>query len=152
MKAAKFFPVLIFVMMFTGFATLNAKDAPSSDASKLSAFKIRHEVTIHLPSGFTICNYSLYLVRITDENGRLAAPAQVFVPGVSKYVFNEGIFTTGKVRTASLYIPPYVDPNGCPVTLITKPDTKMGPFLPGRTYSYDLYPVIQGEDGSHGGK
>jgi hypothetical protein len=147
MKTAKFFPVLIAAMIFSGLTATHAKESPNSSPSRFSKPVIRYEVTVHLPSGFSICQYSLYLVRITDEKGRLVAPPQVFIPSQSKYVFTESVSVPGGIRVASLFIPPYVDPSGCPLTLTAEPDIKQGPFDPGRSYSFNLYPVINGGDG-----
>jgi hypothetical protein len=146
MKTAKFFPVLIATMIFAGITTLYAKESPDSSPSRFSKPVIRYEVTVHMPSGFSICQYSLYLVRITDEKGRLVTPPQVFIPGQSKYVFTESVSVPSNTRVASIYIPPYVDPYGCPVTMTAEPDVKQGPFSPGRSYSFDLYPKVTGGD------
>jgi hypothetical protein len=142
MKTTKFFSVLSLALIFAGINAVYSTNVPTDNPKKLIKPTIRYEVTVHLSSGFNICNYSLYLVQVTDEAGHPVAPAKIFVPGISKYVFNETFSHEGKLRIATLFLPSNVDPIVCPNTLITKPDVKMGPFLPGQTYSFDLYPVV----------
>jgi hypothetical protein len=133
MKATKIFQVLSLALIIAA-----VLDANSSQAAVAT---IRHEVTIHLTFSVNTCN--TYYVRITDENGRLVAPPQIYVPGVNKYVFNELVSLPGRARIASLVLPSNVDPYVCPNNLTTKSDRKFGPFLFGKTYTYDLYPLIQ---------
>ena len=143
MKTVKFFSVLSLVVIFAGVNTVLSNTVLTNNPEKSIKPVIRYEVTVHLSSGFTICNSSLYLVQLTNENGHPVAPAKIFIPGNSKYVFNETLSPGGKLRVATLVLPSNIDPSGCPNPLITIPDVKMGPFLPGHTYSFDLYPIIK---------
>jgi hypothetical protein len=141
MKTTKIFSVLSLVLIFAGVNAIYADNNPNVKSKKPDVPNIRYEVAIHLSLGVSLCN--TYYVQITDESGRLAAPRQVFVAGTSKYVFNELFSVPGRARIASLVLPSNFDPYLCPNNLITKPDVEMGPFLPGRTVSFDLYPLIQ---------
>jgi len=146
MKTAKFFSLLSLAMIVAGVNTVFSNNVLTDNPQKSTRPVIRYEVTVHLSSGFNTCNSSLYLIQVTDETGRLVAPAKIFVPGNSKYVFNETVTHKGKLRVANLVLPANIDPFACPNSLITKPDVRMGPFIPGQTYSFDLYPVIQKGD------
>jgi hypothetical protein len=142
MKTAKFFAVLSFAIIFASVNALYAGNKPTNQPSKENKPAIRYEVTVHLPVlGITMCN--LYLVQITDEAGRLVVQPQVYVPGTTKYVFNEGASVQGRARIAKLEVPANIDPMMCMYTLNTKPDVNLGPFKAGNTYSFDLYPVLQ---------
>jgi hypothetical protein len=143
MKTLKFFSVLSLALIFAGVNAVYSNNLLIGNTKYLNKATIRYEVTIHLSSGINICNNNLYLVQVKDERGRLVAPAQTFVPGINKYVFNETVSVEGRLRVAMLVLPSNVDPFVCQNNLITKPDVKIGPFLLGQTYSFDLYPLIQ---------
>ena len=143
MKTTKFFSVLSLALIFAGVNAVYSNTVVTGNPQKLINSTIRYEVTVHLELGINICNSNLYLVEVTDETGRLVAPAKIFVPGISKYVFNETVSVKGRLRVASLVLPSNVDPFVCPNNLITKPDVKIGPFIQGMTYIFDLYPVTQ---------
>jgi hypothetical protein len=149
MKTIKFFSVLILALIFAGVNTVYPGSGLTSSANNLNKTTIKYEVNINLLSGTFLCN--TYLVQVTDEKGIPVAHAQIFVPGKSKYVFNEVATKPGKERIASLVLPYTYAPYVCPIGLITKPDVKMGPFYPGKTYYFNLYPqivkeVINGDD------
>ena len=142
MKTTKFLAVLSLALIFAGVNTVYSKGDNEKPNVKPKA-SIRYEVTVHLalPLGVNLCN--TYWVRMTDGWGRPVAPDQRFVPGVSKYVFNESISSPGNVRVASLVLPSNVDPYSCGNTLVTKPDAKRDTFKAGRTYSFELYPALK---------
>jgi hypothetical protein len=141
MKTTKFFSVLSLVLIFAAANTVYADNNKPDKFKKASQTTIKYQVAIHLSLGISTCN--TYYVQITDETGRLVAPAQIFVPGVNKYVFNEAISVQGRARIASLVLPSNFDPYACLNNLITRPDVKVGPFFFGLTYSFDLFPLIQ---------
>ena len=142
MKTTKLFPVLSFALIFTVVNIISAGNKPSNKPSMESKPAIRYEVTAHLPSlGVALCN--LYLVQVTDEYGRVVARPQVYVPGTTKYVFNEGASVQGRARIAKLAMPANIDPMVCLYTLNTQPAVIPGPFKAGNTYSFDLFPVLQ---------
>ena len=141
MKTTKIFSVLSLVLIFATVNTVYSKGRTTDNRMQAEKKTIRHEVTIHHSLGFTLC-YN-YLVKITDANGRLVAPPQVFVPGISKYVFTENVSNSSNVRIASLSLPENVDPYFCATNLNAKSDPMTGPFISGKTYSFDLYPIIE---------
>jgi hypothetical protein len=141
MKTAKIFSVLSFALIFATATTVYSKDRMTDNPKQINKVTIRYEVTVHLSSVLNLCN--TYLVKITDEQGRPVAHPQVFVPGVSKYVFTESISVQAKIRVASLALPENIDPYFCPTNLNTKSEPMWGPFFPGQTYSFDLYPIIE---------
>ena len=142
MKTTKILAVLSLALIFAGVNTVNAKSDPRKPMS-LEKPSIRYEVTVHLslPLGINLNN--TYWVRMTDESGRLVAPAQRFIPGVSKYVFKESVSTVGRIRIASLVLPSNVDPFAGGNILVTQPDVKRGLFMPDRTYSFNLFPILK---------
>jgi len=142
MKTTNFFSVLSLALIFTGVSTVYSNNLLTGNSQQVSNATTRYEVTIHLSLGVNICN--TYFVQVTDETGRLVAPAQIFVPGISKYVFTESISVPARVRlVAKLVLPSNVNPFGCPIILTTEPNVILGPFKIGRTYSFDLFPIIQ---------
>jgi hypothetical protein len=141
MKTVKFFSVLSLVLIFAGVNAVFSGNRLTSNTQKSNKAPIRYEVNIHLPLYINLC--STYLVVMTDEAGRHVAHAQVFDPAIKKYVFVELASVPGKVRIASLVLSD--EGTSCPITLITKPDVKTTRYLPGYTYSFDLYPIVQKE-------
>jgi hypothetical protein len=142
MKTTIILTVLSLALMFAAVNAVYAKDGPDKP-KPMPKPSIRYEVTVHfaLPLGINLCN--TYWVKVTDEFGRQVAPAQKFVPGISKYVFKESISAVGRIRIASLALSANVDPYACMNILVTKPDAKRDFFMPGRSYSFDLYPSLQ---------
>lgn len=141
MKTAKIFSVLSLALIFAAANTLYSKDRTTDNRLQGEKKGVRYEVTIHLPQMLNFCN--AYLVKITDENGRPVAQPQVFVPGKSKYVFNETVAVPAKIRVASLALPENVDPYYCANSLVTKSEPMLGPFKAGQAYSFHLYPQVE---------
>jgi hypothetical protein len=98
---------------------------------------ICHHVNIIAPNDKSICN--VYLVEILNGNGQLVAPAKRYIPGVSKYDFYERGPASG-ARVAVLVLAPMQSHFMCETELFTAPVVLQGPFLPGQTYRYDLFP------------
>ena len=140
MKTAKIFSVLSLALIFATASTLYSKDRITDNKIQGPKKGIRYEVTIHLSQLVSFCN--TYLVKITDESGRAVAPPQVYVPGVSKYVFNETVVVPARVRIASLSLLANVDPYYCSYNLVTKSEPMMGPFKAGQAYSFNLFPMV----------
>ena len=140
MKTAKIFSVLSLALIFAAANTVYSKGRTTDNRMQGEKKGIRYEVTIHLSQMFSFCN--TYLVKMTDASGRSVANPQVFVPGISKYVFNETVATPGNIRIASLVLPENIDPYFCSYNLVTKSEPMMGPFKAGQTYSFDLFPLI----------
>ena len=143
MKTIKYFSVLSLVLIFAGVSAVYATIKPTSNSGKLIKKTISYEVRVHLDDGAALCNK--YLVQVTDENGNLVAPAKLFIPGTSRYVFIETVSSPVKTRIASMVLW-NGDLEGCEINLITEKDIKTGQFLPGHTYSFNLYPVVVKEE------
>jgi|WetSurMetagenome_2_1015567.scaffolds.fasta_scaffold558082_1 hypothetical protein len=139
MKTIKFFSVLSLVLIFAGVNAVYSGNGLNQTSNKLYKTTIRYQVNIHLASWVNLSN--TYLVQVTDEKGRVVAHPQVFNPAIKQYVFNEVVSAPAKVRIASLVLSD--DGTNSPISLITKPDVKVGMFYPGQTYSFDLYPIIE---------
>jgi hypothetical protein len=143
MKTTKLFSVLSLALIFTGVSAGFSKDIVTSNPKGSVMPVITHQVSIHFQEfSKDICNP--YLVQIIDESGRLVAPAQVFIKGINKYVFYEKGPALGRTRMAVLIPVAYPQHFVCPNDFFTLPDTKMGPFKTGQTYTFDLYPTIHG--------
>lgn len=141
MEATKITTVLTLALIFASVTTIFAKGFEARNSQIGMIPGITYHVNIHLPSfSKDICN--TYLVQILDENGRTVAPAQVFIEGVSKYVFHETSTSMGKSRMAVLVPVEYPQHYVCTNDLFTIPDVEMGPFEKGQTYTFDLYPTI----------
>jgi hypothetical protein len=138
MKTTKFFSVLSLALIIFGVTTGYSRktDFPGTKNQKGAA--IIHNVIVHTTISKNICN--VYLVKVSDETGRLVAPPQIFVPGVSKYVFNENVNLKGRKRIATLELSLYPGHYTCPNDFFTPPDVEVGPFENGQILTFDLYP------------
>ena len=146
MKTTKFFSVLSLALIFVGVTSGFSKNFENLKAKNLQGTGIRYQVAIHPELSTAPCN--TYLVQIVDETGSLVAPAQVFVLGVNKYVFYEKVSAMGSMyprRVAKLIPIKYPEHYVCAYPLFTLPDVKIGPFLSGQTYNFDLYPRTQAQ-------
>jgi hypothetical protein len=138
MKTAKIYSLLSFALIFFGVTTGFAKKTDFPDTKSSKSVGIIHQVYIHPTISKDMCN--TYLVKVSDETGRLVAPPQIFVPGVNKYVFNEKGTVKGRQRIAMLELSLYAGHYTCPNDIFTPPDVKVGPFEIGQIIMYDLYP------------
>jgi hypothetical protein len=144
MKTAKFFSVLSLAIIISGVTFGFSRDIDNRNSQISMMPGITYQVVIHFSElSKEICNP--YLVQILDENGRLVAPAQVFIKGINKYVFYEKGPALGRSRMAVLTPVGYPQHFVCPNDFFTPPDVKIGPFKSGQTYSFDLYPTIQSQ-------
>ena len=140
MKTIKLFSVLSLAIILTGINAAYSSNSLSDNPKGPHTASVSYDVYIHLVTDNNICN--VYLVQVTDEKGRLVAPFQIYVPGVTKYNFHEQGLMRGKLRIASLVRATYPNHFVCVNDLYSSPATKEGPFLMGHTYSFDLYPVL----------
>ena len=108
---------------------------------------IRYQVNVHLTADLALCN--TYLVQVVDESGRLVAQPKRFVPGISIYTFVELPLPIGilrplgwKAKRTAMLISAGSGDVVCTTDLVTRPDSKVGTFVPGQTYSFNLYPGI----------
>jgi hypothetical protein len=144
MKTIKFFSVLSLALILAVATAVYATNKPIKSSGKLIKTTIKYEVNVHLQDiGNDLCN--TYLVQVTDENGNPVAHPQVYVPGTSRYIFNETSSAPVKIRIASLILS-NGELHGCAISLVTPKDIKIGQFLPGQTYWFDLYPAVVKED------
>ena len=134
MKTTKLFSILSLAIIFVGINAAYSKENPKG----LHTASASYDVYVHLVGVNSLCND--YQVQVTDEKGRLVAPVQRFVPGVTRYNFHEQGLMRGKLRIANLIRVTYPNHFVCVNDLITAPAAKQGPFLMGHTYSFDLYP------------
>jgi hypothetical protein len=141
MKTIKFFSAICLALLFAGTSTVYSSNGLAGSSNFIGKPVITYVVIVHLEPGLSLCNK--YLVQMTNEAGQLVAPSQIFNPKIGKYVFAEQSSGSGKVRTATLVLLPNVDSGSCATNLITEPDVETGPFSPGNTYSFDLYPTIK---------
>jgi hypothetical protein len=139
MKTTKTFSILSLLLIFAGINAFSSGNRLSDKLQMSRKINIKYEVNVYLSSRVELCN--TYLVQVTDETGRLVAPAKVFVPGISRYVFAEDGPAQGRVRVAMLVLAPDADVY-CPIHLGARPDVKMGPFELGQTYPFVLRPIL----------
>jgi hypothetical protein len=147
MKTIKFFSVLSLTLIFLGITSGFSGKIETFNAKNIQGPVIRYQVIIH--PGFNTAPCTPYLVKVMDEHGNLVAPPQRFVPGNDKYVFNERFSPVGNStsrRVAMLVGIPFPDHFTCANPLSAIPDVKVGPFLTGQTYSFDLYIKNQPQD------
>jgi hypothetical protein len=107
-----------------------SKDNPAERKAQKIAYVVRIEQLSYIQS-----LGGHFLVKMTDETGRLVAPAQVFRPGVSDYTF----FEAGNVRGTRVAkmerLPIGERPMSIPST------SKSGVFIGGTCYMFIIHPV-----------
>jgi len=139
MKTTKIFSILSLALIFAAATSAFSENITKKEVVSANAV-VRHQVNIVLTLDKPLCN--TYLVEIRDGNGRMVAPAKVFIPGESKYSFYERGPATG-VRVAVLVVAPSHSHFMCDRELFTEPAVVFGPFSAGQTYRYDLFPKFQ---------
>ena len=140
MKTLKLFTTLGLALFFTGLNPAFSGNEKTIKPEMSKQLNIRYEVEVYLFSRIDLCN--TYLIQVTDETGRLIAPAKIFVPGVSKYIFSEPGPAVGKVRVAQLIMATSADVYFCGTHIAARPDVKIGPFVVGQTYPFVLRPIL----------
>jgi hypothetical protein len=140
MKTTSSFSIIILLLFFAGINTVQSGNDKTSKPVMTQQMNIRYQVEVYLFSRIELCN--TYLVEVTDETGRLVAPAKVFVPGISQYMFTEPGPAQGRVRVAKLVLATGTDVNNCNIHLAAREDVKMGPFVIGQTYPFVLRPIL----------
>ena len=143
MKTIKFFSVLSLALILFGVTGAFSKKSDPIGSVSVQLLGIHYQVSIHPGLSAVPCN--TYLVQVVDETGRLVSPAQVFVPGINGYSFVEKLSTdvNRTRRTAMLVEVKSPQRPICSSSLFTLPATRVGPFLPGHLYTFDLYPKSQ---------
>ncbi|MCX6245043.1 MAG: hypothetical protein NTU98_10100 [Bacteroidetes bacterium] len=119
--------IAISVMMIS--LTAHAKGGENS----VSALAITYKVIVHMPDATPSVLRGVFVV-ITDETGRLVAPAQLLLPGKTEYQFAENGPVKG-IRIAKLSngLRPHAD------AWVSNEDARAGLFQNGSTYLFNLY-------------
>jgi hypothetical protein len=138
MKTTKILAALSLALMIFGMNTGFCAKTDNGNALTSAGGDIRYQVRIHIPADAAICN--TYLVQLLDKNGRPVAPAQTYMQGTNQYDFYETGPVTG-IRIARIVLDPHVDHIACPTELFCDPAVRIGTFLGGKSYPFDLYPT-----------
>jgi hypothetical protein len=133
---------LIFVGITAGFSK---KVADINTSQVFRGPTITYLVNVHVSADIPLCNS--YLVQITDETGRLVAPAQPFVLGKNLYTFysvskERGYRERGTKRIAMLVTNTKFGALECDNKLYAQADVKSGLFVVGQTYTFNLFPFV----------
>jgi len=140
MKTIKYFSVLSLVMIFAMVSAVHSKPILEGTVGNLDPISIKYEVKVYLDASIDLCD--TYLVIMTDEKGRYVAKPQIYVPGKNIYTFNEYVSLPVKAARKASFVLSGLKMSICPQALVTKPDFRMGPFFPGGTYTFELYPSL----------
>ncbi|MCX6243328.1 MAG: hypothetical protein NTU98_01370 [Bacteroidetes bacterium] len=121
--------ILIALSALTISFTAHAKGGENS----VSALAITYKVIVHMPAATPSVLRGVFVV-ITDETGRLVAPAQLLISGKTEYKFAESGPVKG-IRVAKLSngLRPHAD------SWISNEDMKAGLFQNGASYLFNLY-------------
>ena len=121
--------IAISVMMIS-FSSFAKK---GGDNNSVSALAITYKVIVHMPDATPSVLRGVFVV-ITDETGRLVAPAQLLLPGKTEYQFAENGPVKG-IRIAKLSngLRPHAD------AWISNEDIKAGLFRNGASYLFNIY-------------
>jgi len=140
MKTLKIVTVLSLALIVIGVNAVYSKSKNVPNKSQAPG-RIQYQVNIHPASDLCLPLPNLFVV-MTDEIGRLVAPAQLFTMGKSVYNFSET--QSGSVRYAiSTRMARLVLPSESwqLFRLYPYPDCKTGTFSDGNIYQFNLYPV-----------
>ena len=141
MKTTKFIIAFSLALIFSaGFNALYAgqhakKDVPSDTKAAMVAYVVRINNLNYLGE-----NGNRFLIMMTDETGRLIAPAQTFQPGVSDYTFFEGGTVRG-TRVAKMMKLPIG-----PKSFYIPPTSHSGVFYGGACYLFIINPITAESD------
>jgi hypothetical protein len=138
MKSTNFYSVLSLALTAFGVNANVNNTITSPRASSEQAKDIRYQVSVHCPCDGHVSN--IHFVELLDAFGNFVAPIQVYRPGVKVYEFSETGSVRRGVRIARMVLSPYADHFDCPASLTCQPVVKVGAFLNGITYTFDLYP------------
>lgn len=139
MKTTKIFSVLSLALILCAVSSVFSAPIDTKNNQVSANPAIRYHVNISISIDKPLCN--LWLVKILDGNGRMVAPAQQFISGVTRYNFTERGPATG-IRIAVLVKYQYGDHFVCETELFTTPAMLKGTFLNGETYRFDLFPTL----------
>ena len=139
MKTLKITAALTMILLFAGFTSAYSANRNTGKDTK-PADVVRYQVNIHVSADLDLCN--AYLVVLVDGHGNQVAAPQGYIPGVSSYLFTESASTAG-VRGARLILNTEIMHYVCANELTTAPVFHMGPFMTGKLYSFDLFPMTK---------
>jgi hypothetical protein len=144
MKTLKIFTVLSLALIVIGINAVYSKSNNPQNKSQVPGH-IQYQVNIHPASDLSLPLPKLYVI-ITDEIGRLVAPAQLFTMGTGVYYFTDirRLTSTTSSTVARLVLP---SEGGWQLfKLYPYPDSKPGPFVDGKVYQFNLYPIPSVKD------
>ena len=145
MKTLKFFSVLSLALIFatanTAFSAIPENPGNRENKGNIITFN----VNVHLAADLAICG--TYQVRLVYADGSLVVPPQTFVPGLSSYVFSKSLWPDAiiplyiwKTKITAVLISVSSSDLGCPVDLVTRPDSKLVLWTAGQVITFDLFP------------
>jgi hypothetical protein len=137
MKTTKIISALGLALIFSAVFSVSSVALDNSKKDQISTNSIRYHVNVIVTNDLKIFN--VYLVEILDGNGRLVAPARIYKHGVTNYDFYEWGRASG-VRVAKLVLAASNTHYAWETELVTTPQVILGPFAPGHTYRFDLFP------------
>ena len=122
--------LIVLSVLMISLQALAAKDQVSK---MISSNTITYKVLVHMPDGTPSVLRNVYVV-VTDEIGRLIAPAQLLIPGKTVYNFSEpGPVKGSRVARISNGLRPHNE------IFVSNEDSKTGIFMGGSTYLFNLY-------------
>jgi hypothetical protein len=137
MKTMKVTIAVSLMLIFAGIISTFAGSIDPLNKSGVIITNNRVAYVVHIdntndPLGYTCPFY----VVITDEHGKAVVPAQQFHLGIWSYAFTE-IGPVAGARIARMVRDQHAV---CPNANVFLPSSQLGPFEPGKTYSYILTP------------
>ena len=139
MKTLKFTAAASLILFFVGLTSVFSNQARNINTVKPNGV-IRYQVDVQFNVEIDLCN--TYQVVLVDENGKMVSSPETFRPGIATYVFSENGPVSG-VRAAVLILNQETMHFICPNELFTAPDVKRGDFMPGKTYIFNLVPMLK---------
>jgi len=136
MKTLKITTVFFMIALFAGFTSAYSANRDNGQVNRPGDV-VRYQVNVHTTTDLDFCN--AYLVVLIDGHGNTVAPSQGYNPRILTYTFTESNSTPG-VRGARIIINPEIQHFVCVNDLSSAPVFKMGPFMTGQSYTFDLYP------------
>lgn len=122
-------------LIFCATTTLIA-GSPNGNTKKTDNPGIRYQVNVHLNTDKHLCK--TYIVEMVDQNNRVIAPVQSYLPETEGYNFFEAGPVTG-IRIARLTTLDNTTITFCDQVVSASPDVKFGNFRNGQTYTFKLY-------------
>ncbi len=144
MKTLIIVTVLSLALIIIGVNAVYSKSNNPQSKSQVPG-RIQYQVNIHPASNLGLPLPKLYVI-MTDEIGRMVAPAQMFSLGTGVYYFTDirRLNSIISATVARLVLP---SEGGWQLfKLYPYPDSKPGPFVEGKIYQFNLYPIPSEKD------